>query len=182
MNNDIEHEGKVLNIDVKQMRSKLQSLKATKIADYQFKRYVFDTIPTTRNRWVRLRSDGTKTTLTVKEIQTNAVDGTLEWEVDVSDIATTLTILEKIGITPRGYQHNTREEYELDGAIISIDHWPRLAPYLEIEAANVEQVFSVGAVLGIEAKDIIGDNTETLYKQIGVDLQTLAVLDFVAGK
>lgn len=178
MSSDIEHEGKILNIDVESVRQKLADLGAIKKADYEFRRYVFDTIPKTENRWVRLRSDGMATTLTVKEISSNSIDGTSEWEIEVSDINKTLTILEKIGVSSRGYQENTREEYELDGVMLSIDCWPKLAPYLEIEAKNVDQVIAMAKKLGFDKKDIIGDNTSELYKAIGVDLKKVAELKF----
>jgi predicted adenylyl cyclase CyaB len=178
MNCDIEYEGKILNIDVKSIREKLKKLGAVKKADYNFKRYVFDVIPKSENRWVRLRSDGISSTLTVKEIDSNLIDGTSEWEVGVTDLQTTLTILEKIGIKPRGYQENTREEYKLDDIDVSIDCWPKLAPYLEIEAKNVEQVEKMAIKLGYTKDDIIGENTSELYKDIGIDLKKMAELKF----
>jgi len=175
---NIEYEGKILNININEIRSKLKKLKAIKKNEYEFKRYVFDTIPKTDNRWVRLRSDGKQTTLTVKEIKSNSIDGTSEWEVDVSDIKTTLTILEKIGISPRGYQESNREDYELDSASISIDCWPKLPPYLEIEAENVEKVIKIADLLGFKKEDVVGDNTEKLYADIGINLKKEAEIRF----
>jgi adenylate cyclase class 2 len=175
---NIEHEGKVLNINIDDVRKKLELLGASKVADYNFKRYVFDCIPKMEQRWVRLRSNGTNTTLAVKEIHSNSIDGTEEWETDVADLETTLIILEKIGIKPRGYQENTREEYSLDGATVSIDCWPRLNPYLEIEANSTEHVLTIATRLGFDNSDVVGTDTEKMYKAISVDLKQLAVLKF----
>lgn len=175
---NIEHEAKVLNVDVEDVRSKLDVLKATKIADYNFRRYVFDTIPETPNRWVRLRSDGQETTLTVKEISTNEIDGTEEWEVTVSNFDATLAILGKIGINARGYQENTREEYNLEGAQVAIDHWPKLAPYVEIEAKDTDEVIRVAGLLGFSQEQLIADNTKALYSAVGIDLKDVAELKF----
>ncbi len=146
---NIEHEAKILGINPVTVWQKLQSLGAKKVGEYNFCRYVFDTIPVTPNRWVRLRSDGIKTTLTVKEIESNAIDGTKEWEVTVSDIDEVLIILEKIGIKPRGYQENRREEYELEGAQVVIDYWPKLSPYIEIEAGDSSAVIKTAKMLGV---------------------------------
>lgn len=178
----IEHEAKVLNIDVADIRAKLQKLGAVKKGDYTFRRYVFDTIPINEARWVRLRSDGHTTTLAIKEYSSNTIDGTEEWEIEVSDVDMALVILEKIGITPRGYQENTREEYTIKGATIAIDHWPKLKPYIEIEAQGTEAVIAAAASLGFDKGDLISDNTTSLYKEVGIDLKTLDVLKFEEGE
>lgn len=174
----IEHEAKILNIDVMEISQKLEALGATKKGEFTFRRHVFDTIPETPNRWVRLRTDGTETTLTVKEITTATIDGTEEWEVDVSDFETTLTILEKIGITSRGYQENTRIEFDLEGAQVVIDHWPKLAPYIEIEARDVAEVIRIAGLLGYQEEDLVAENTSDLYTAIGVNLKEVAELKF----
>lgn len=175
---NIEHEAKVLNIDVDALRAKLAELGAKKVGSYNFRRYVFDTIPSTPDRWVRLRSNGVETTLAVKEIGSNAIDGTEEWEVTVSDIDAALTILQKIGINPRGYQENTREEYNFEGVQIALDTWPQLEPYVEIEAANTAEVVRIAALLGYNEDQLVAENTTELYKAIGIDVKSIAELKF----
>ena len=178
MDDSIEYEAKVLNIDVDNFRAILKEQGAKKVNQLSFQRYVFDTIPKHESRWVRLRGDGQHTTLTVKEITSSEIDGTNEWEVTVSDINIALKILEKIGIQPRGYQENTREEYELDGVEISIDHWPKLKPYIEIEGSSREEVVKTAEKLGFSESNLVTDNTEVLYQRIGIDIKTTADLRF----
>lgn len=175
---DVEYEGKILNIDVKRIQQKLASLKAKKVSDYNYKRYVFDVIPKNKNRWIRLRTDGKTTTLTVKEISSVSVDGTFEWEVSVSDFDKTLKILSKMGIEPRGYQENKREEYLLDSVAISIDQWSKLNPYLEIEGQDKESVYDALLKLGYDESDMNYENTKSLYKAIGIDIKNLKTLKF----
>lgn len=178
MSTNIEYEAKILNVSSSKIKKKLKDLGATKVGDYNFRRYVFDTIPQTAAKWVRLRSNGSTTTLAVKEIMSNDIDGTKEWEVVVSDIDTTLVILEKIGITHRSYQENLRTEYLLDGVEVSIDSWPDLNPYLEIEGKNVKEVLDIAAKLGYSEADLTSANTEELYKSIGIDVKTVKKLAF----
>ena len=137
---NIEYEAKIYDVDPADIIEKLTNLGAKEVGNYNFCRYVFDTIPAKPDRWVRLRSDGKQATLTVKEITADTIDGTHEWEVEVSDMETTLEILAKIGIKPRGYQENKRQEYDLDGVQVVIDRWPKLKPYVEIEANSVVEV------------------------------------------
>ena len=116
MNNDhTEYEGRVLDIDKEAVQRKLADCGAELIARKDYRRYVFNTIPAIKDRWVRLRTDGRRTKLTVKEMSSATVDGVQEWETVVDDFETTLTMLEKMGLKPKGYQENRRELYTLDG-------------------------------------------------------------------
>jgi len=174
----IEYEGKLLLIDPEQIMATIQSAGGRPVGDYTFRRYVFDTIPATPNKWIRLRTNGQVATLTVKQISHDAIDGTSEWEVEVSDFDTTLTILKKGGLTPKGYQENRRVEFALDGAMLSIDYWPQLEPYLEIEAKDKETVETIAIQLGFRASDLVGYNTIKLYAKKGIDLDKISDLRF----
>lgn len=90
---NIEFEGKVLEINEKNILKKLGEQKAKFICEYTQRRYVFNTILFSENRWIRLRSNGEKSTLAVKEIGDDRVSGTSELEVSVSDFEETLEIL-----------------------------------------------------------------------------------------
>ncbi|PID31471.1 adenylate cyclase [Candidatus Saccharibacteria bacterium] len=173
-----EIEAKILNINPIEIRQKLLDLGAKKIGQYDFRRYVFDTIPAASNRWIRLRSNGALTTMTVKEIEADTVDGTKEWEVDVSDMDTALIILEKIGLKPRGYQENKREEYDLDGSQITIDFWPKLKPYIEIESQKPADITKIAKRLGYSEGELVTSNTLELYQEIGIDLNKVSELKF----
>lgn len=53
--------------------------------------------PADPHKWIRLRTDGEKSTLTIKHIiQPDAIDGVQEWEVEVSDFQQTHFILEQL--------------------------------------------------------------------------------------
>ena len=175
---NIEYEAKIYDVDPADITEKLTNLGAKEVGNYNFCRYVFDTMPAVPDRWVRLRSDGKQATLTVKEITADTIDGTHEWEVEVSDMETTLEILAKIGIKPRGYQENKHQEYDLDGVQVVIDRWPKLKPYVEIEANSVAEVVKTAALLGFAESDLITKSTSDLYRNIGIDIEKLAELKF----
>ena len=67
----IEYEVRVLEIDKDEIQSKLRELNAVLIEDVFQKRYVYDFKPVLPNKWIRLRTNGEKTTLTYKNIETN---------------------------------------------------------------------------------------------------------------
>src|SRR5437867_4697523 len=104
--NSIEFEAKVLDINLEEIQQSLERLNATMKGDYTFRRYVFDTMPSVPSKWIRLRTNGAETTIAVKEIADDSIEGTEEWEVGVTDFDTMLTILRKSGLSPKGYQEN----------------------------------------------------------------------------
>lgn len=98
------------------------------------KRYVYDFNPINKNKWIRLRTDGKTSTLTIKEIvDKNEIDGTNEIEIEVSSFENANKILNELGYVARNYQENKRIKYTLDGVEIDIDFWPLIPPYVEIE-------------------------------------------------
>jgi len=117
-----EYEAKILNIDPEIIKEKLLSLGGKHLADRDMRRYVYDFNPVEPNSWIRLRFDGIKAQLTIKEIQHKGITGTKELEVDVADFDTMNEILQRLGYKPRSYQENRRESYELNGVAVEIDY------------------------------------------------------------
>ena len=115
-----EYEVRVLEIDKDKMIETLENLGAQKIGDWHQKRYVYDIIPKDDNSWIRLRTNGIKTTLTFKCVKEKTIDGTKEAEVEVSDFDETNIILEQMGHHNRGFQENKRIQYVLDGVEVDI--------------------------------------------------------------
>ncbi|MDQ5972087.1 MAG: adenylate cyclase, class 2 [Patescibacteria group bacterium] len=175
---DTEHELRLVDIDPTQLEEKLIKAGATFVADHKLRRHVFDTIPVNNNRWVRLRTDGSQTTLAVKEVVDETVSGTKEWETVVDDFDTTKLILEKMGLISRGYQENSRKEFRLGEASITIDQWPKLPVILEVEADSAEGVVTAINKLDLNPDDFTGKNIDQLYKDRGIDLANESELSF----
>ena len=108
----------------------------------------------------------------------DTVDGTIEKEIVVDDFDQALDVLVALGLKPRGYQENRREEYMLDGVQITVDSWPFLDDYAEIEGGSSDQVTAMITKLGYSPNDAVYKNTDELYKEIGIDLKTVAELRF----
>ena len=174
----IEIEGRIININPEETKNKLLELNAKPLGFYNFKRYTFDSIPKSNARWGRLRTDGKKTTLTVKEIVDDSLSGTNEWEVTVSDFNEVLVILEKLGLSHKTYQENTRDEFLLGDSKISIDHWPKLGYILEIESEKVEDVKNCAELLGFDEEDVVTTDIQSLFLERGINLDGLRELKF----
>lgn len=174
-----EYEVRMLNVDFEQMIKNVKELGAIKVGSYYQRRYVYDFIPPQKGRWIRLRSNGHETTLTIKEVKTSKIDGTKELEITVSDFMDTNEILKKLGYTPRTFQENFRVEYTLNGINFDFDKWPLIPPYMEIEGNSQEAVLSVMEKLGISNNRITTMDVDTVYKKVyGIELDSMKVLQF----
>lgn len=178
-NDHVEYEGRVLNVNKDAVRQKLADLGAKLIAKKDYRRYVFNSIPAIKGRWIRLRTDGQKTKLTVKEMTNATVDGVREWETAVDDFETTLTMLEKMGLKPKGYQENKRELYNLNGVKLSIDEWPGLKPLLEIEGHDKDEVYDMLNKLGLNNANFTANSISQIYlDELGINLDDRKELRF----
>ncbi len=165
-----EYEVKILDIDVEKVRKKLHNYGATALGKKNFLRNTYDLDDNNVHKWLRLRTDGEKTTLTVKERQHEGVDGTKELEVDVGDFAITEKILEKLGFRAKNVQENTRESYLLDEMAIDIDQWPGIPAYLEVEGKNEEVVRAMVEKLGFSWSETTTMHAYQVYKKYGKDI------------
>lgn len=161
-----EYEIRVLEVDVEKLTQKLEALGAEKVGDWMQKRYVYDFTPKRENQWIRLRTNGKKTTLTYKNVEKNTVDGTKELEIVVEDFEKTNEMLEVLGYKNKGYQENKRVRYILGGVEIDFDTWPRIPTYMKIEGKNEEEVAKTLELLEIPKDKITALNCEDIYKQI----------------
>lgn len=168
-----EFEVRFLGIVEKEIIKKLESLGATFVGDWFQVRNVYDFTPKIPNQWVRLRTNGETTTLTIKEIKAETVDGTKELEIEVSDFATTDAILNKLGYVARAREENKRKRYILDGVEIDIDTWPLIPTFIEIEAESEEQIKDICKKLGLDYSKACTLNVMAIHSEIyGVDLFT----------
>ena len=104
----IEYEVRVLEINKEEIQKKLTELNATLVEDSYQKRYVYDFNPVDPNKWIRLRTNGNRTTLTIKQIESSNIDGSKEMEIVVDDFNTTNEILNELGYRARNAQENKK--------------------------------------------------------------------------
>jgi len=174
-----EYEVRKLEVFFDEVIQKLERIGAKKVGVYHQKRYVYDFIPVQKGRWIRLRSNGKVTTLTVKEVKSLRVDGTKELEIVVSNFDDTNEILMKLGYIPRTFQENFRIEYTLGGVNFDLDKWPMIPPHLEIEGKSEEDVLKAVKLLGWSGDDMTAQDIDTVYSKIyGIDLNSIKMLKF----
>jgi adenylate cyclase class 2 len=151
-----EIELKVINVDKKEVESRLRELGAKHVATHKFRRVVFETGHGSKIKNLRIRTDGKVCTMTLKERTGPGLDQTYEYEVEVSDFDTAAKILCKYIKSKPIYELNTREEYMLGGVQITIDKWPGIPYYVEIEGLSVAAIKDMYKKLAIKGK-LIGN-------------------------
>lgn len=176
MNTEIEV--RVLNIDKEDLISKLEDNNAKFIGDWYQIRYVYDFNPKLDNKWIRLRTNGITTTLTIKEVKDSSIEGTKELEIEVSSIEDTDKILEELGYKKRSIQENKRIRYILNDVEVDIDTWPKLNTYVEFEGESEEKIKEVFKILNLNYKDATTDNTQDIYMSLGYTQEDLNNLKF----
>lgn len=169
-----EHETKVLNVDVNKIDKKLLKLGAKKEPEILMKRWVFD-IDSAENEWIRLRDNGKRSTITYKRRINKNLS---EIETDVDDFEKAFKILSKLKFKGIYYQENKRIAYKLKDIEFTIDSWPKIPPYLEIESSNEKKVKQGLALLGLENKDIGNVPAWDVYLKYGIDLHSFKELKF----
>lgn len=162
-----EIEARLLECDVDLMISRLEILGATFKGDWLQLRYCYDFNPVDPNRWIRLRTNGVSTTLTIKDISNNSISGTKESEIVVSSFDTTDEMLNQMGYYARTKQENRRIQYVLDGVEVDIDMWPLIPPYMEFEGDSEEAIYDVCDKLGIDRGRLISDGVSAIYSKYG---------------
>ncbi len=135
--------------------------------------------------WIRLRDEGDRVTLTFKQrVGIKTHDGTVndktmeEVEVEISDLAKTAEILSKIGLKEKHYVENKRIRYQLGNIEFDIDYFPKLEPYLEIEASSWPEIDKAIKLLGLNPKDKKIFSTYQIYRLKGIDVNDYKEITF----
>lgn len=172
----IEYEIKVLDINIEQLKKKLLALGLKQQDQQSFRRYVYRL--DTEGAWARLRTDGKKAKLTYKHFVKNSIDGMKELEIQVSDFDTTHELMQALGFSNFIYQENRRLSFTKDRVEISIDEWPNIPAYAEIEGSDEDEVTEYLKKLGVAKEQTTSEPTSAIYKRYGLDIDAFPHLAF----
>jgi adenylate cyclase class 2 len=176
-----EIEYRFLNIDKDQIRKKLEEIDAAQIhKEFKMNRCIFhvDDNPQIKGNIIRVRKEFDKTTLTYKD-KSDGAEFSEEIEIEVSDYADTIKILEKSGLKVSTTQESLRETWQKDHVLITIDTRPHLDPYIEIESKNesLEDVEKVAKDLGVDWNAKTTKSVAELYSdKYGISVEQVHVL------
>jgi len=168
-----EYEAKFLAVDVADLQTKLTALGAIRAFPRTLlTRKIFESDVLHGSQWVRLRNEGARTTLTLKQVtDATSIHGTTEIETEVGDLHAMAEILTNLGLRGVRYQENFREEWQLGDLAFDFDTWPDLPTFLEIEGPDERSVRQAAARLGLDYAEARFGSVDVIYKsEIGRDI------------
>jgi adenylate cyclase class 2 len=164
---DIEYEATFTNINKDEMRARLKKADAVLIyPEFLQKRIVFN-LPAgheVKGGWLRVREEqGSKVTMSLKVVDGGRIEDQKEICLQVDNFSKAENFLSHIGCERKAYQESKREKWELDGAEVTLDEWPFLEPFIEIEAGSEEKVKQASSLLGLDYQQALFCSIDTLY-------------------
>ncbi|WP_329273403.1 class IV adenylate cyclase [Streptomyces sp. NBC_01451] len=161
-----EYEAKFLAVDVGALQVRLAALGAVQAFPRTLlTRTIFENDRLDSGAWLRLRDEGTRSTLTLKQVtDATTIDGTKEIETEVADLNAVADILRRIGCVEVRHQENYREEWRLGEVAFDFDTWPGLPSFLEIEGPDEASVRQAAALLDLDYSEARFGSVDSIYK------------------
>lgn len=178
-----EIEAKFVDVDIEDVRSRLQGIGATLDQPMRLMRRVLieEEHHAAERSFIRIRDEGDRVTLTFKRRtkpdDASTVDSTHELETTVGDLDITAKIFQEAGWDYITRQESRRETWHLDGVEIVIDEWPWIQPYIEIEAQSIDAVQDVAKQLGFNWDDAVFGSVDVIYTRDFPDMTVRGVID-----
>jgi adenylate cyclase class 2 len=164
---NIEYEAKFIKINKNIVRRKLRKLGAKLIRPKFFQKRVAFHLPkkSIKRGYLRVRDEDNKITISLKYVNGKRIDDQKETLLVVDSFENAVSLLKSIGCQPKAYQETKRELWNFNGAEITIDEWPFLEPFIEIEGKSEDTIKIVSKKLGFDYKKAVFGAVDTLYNQ-----------------
>jgi adenylate cyclase class 2 len=164
-----EIEVKFLGVDFDEIRQSLKSVGGVcKRPMRMMKRVVMDYpdrhLQLKSSSWVRIRDEGDKITLTLKQTIEHEFGGANEIEVTVNSYQDTIAIFQKLGLVVQNDQETMRETWQVGDVEVVLDEWPWLDPYIEIEGPTKTSVQQVAQQLGFDWSEAVFGSVTVAYR------------------
>ncbi len=165
---NIEYEATFPNIEKDDVRKRLKAAGAILVRpEYVQKRIPFwlPNKENAENSWLRVRDEGDRVTLSLKTINGENIENQKELCLEVNSFDDAVELLESIGCGRKSYQETKRELWTLDGVEVTIDEWPFLDPFVEVEGKDEESVKNVSKKIGFDYGTALFCSVGNLYVQ-----------------
>ena len=173
----IEYEATFININKDEIRARLKKTGAILVKpEFLQKRIVFE-LPSGHEipgGWLRVRDESDKITMSLKVVNGDKIEDQKEICLKIDNYNEGVIFLESLGAKRKAYQESRRELWILDNAEITIDEWPYLEPYVEVEGATEEKVKLVSEKIGFNYQEALFCSVDTLYnKKYGTPIDVI---------
>lgn len=156
---------KVNNIDV---RARLKKVGAKLIRKEHLQRRIVFKLPEgheINGGWARVRDEGNKITMSLKIVDGDKIENQKEIQVIVDSFENAVDFLATTGFRKKAYQETKREVWQLGEVEVTIDEWPFLEPFVEIEGKSEADVKKVAESLEFDYSTAVFGAVDTLYSE-----------------
>lgn len=173
----IEYEATFIDINKDDVRARLRAAGANLVYPEVLQKRVTFNLPTgheIKGGWLRVRDEGDKITMSLKAVDGDKISDQKELCLKVDSLEAGVALLEGIGCQKKAYQESRRELWQLDGADITIDEWPFLESFVEVEGASEDNVKAVSKKIGFDYGQALFCDAGVLYnKKYGITLDVI---------
>lgn len=166
-----EIEAKFLDVNIDDVRTRLEGVGATLKRPMRDMRRVLieEEHHIAERSFLRIRDEGDQVTLTFKrknaERGHDTVTSTHEIETTVGNFDAAVQIFSEAGWRPQSYQESRRETWQYDDVVVTIDEWPWIKPYVEIEGGSEDAVRRAAAKLGFDWAEAVFSSVNSIYRR-----------------
>lgn len=165
---ETEIEAKFPDINATELRARLEEMGATQEhPEVLMRRNNFDYPDKTLDKkggWIRVRDEGNKVTLSYKQLNDRTLHGTKEVNVVVNDFNKTCEFLFAVGFERKAEQETKREKWHYKNVEITIDTWPWIPSFVELESMSEDALKEVAGELGFDWSKAMHGSVETVYQ------------------
>lgn len=162
----IEYEATFERVDIEDVRTRLGLSGATRVRPMFLQKRAVFFLPKgheVQGGWLRVRDEGDKITMSLKVVDGETITDQKEICLTVDSFTEACDMLVMIGCIQKAYQETNRELWTFDGAAITIDEWPFLEPFVEVEGESETLVREVSERIGFTYADARFCHVGTLY-------------------
>lgn len=164
----IELEAKFLDVDTEKIRSLLKQNGATLVHPERLMRRKNFDYPDRRldkiGGWIRVRDEGDQTTFAYKQLVNRTIEGAKEISLAVEDFDKISNLLLAIGLDNKSYQETKRERWDLNDVEVTIDTWPWIPTFVELEGKSEEKLKEVAVQLDFDWTKALHGSVENAYQ------------------
>lgn len=113
--------------------------------------------------FARIRHEGDKITMSIKIMDGSKIENQKEICLQVDNFKYAEQFLKTLGCKQKSFQESKRELWKLGDVEITIDEWPFLEPFVEIEGKSEKIVKQIAKKLGFDYKKAFFGPAGTLY-------------------
>lgn len=165
---DIEYEATFTDINKDEIKKRLKKIDAKLIKpEFLQKRVVFN-LPEgheINGGWLRVRDEKDKITMSLKVVDGEEIEDQKEICLNIDSFEDAEKLLTTIGCEKKAYQESKRELWKVDGVEVTIDEWPFLEPFVEIESDSEKRVKRVAKKLEFDYSEAVFSSVDTLYSE-----------------